>query len=148
VLEHGTARRSDLSSLDGFVFSSLRERPTSTVSQTKAPKRVRSRILRYNVITSMISGRIGDAFAPLAVICILGIFLFPALQGPYSVVHGPASALLAIRAAAKVQIAIAQAALRSLGTLNSPLVAFCGILVAETVLYTIILLERNAILRC
>jgi hypothetical protein len=96
----------------------------------------------------MISGRIGDAFAPLAVICILSVFLFPAMQGPYSVVHGPASALLAVRAAAKVQTAIVQAALRSLGTLTSPLVALCRIPVAETALYTLTLPDLNAILRC
>jgi len=101
----------------------------------------------------MISGRIGDAFASVAVvcvltICVLSIFLFPAMQGPYSAVHGPASALLAVRAAAKVQTAIVQAALRSLGALTSPLVALCGMFVAETAHQTLILPERSAVLRC
>jgi predicted exporter len=96
----------------------------------------------------MISGRIGDAVATLAVVCVLTIFLFPAMQGPYSVVHGPASALLAARAAAKVRTAIVQAALRSIGALTLPLVALCGMFVAETVHYTLTLPERSAILRC
>lgn len=96
----------------------------------------------------MISGRIGDALATLAVVCVLTIFLFPAMQGPYSVVHGPASALLAIRAAAKVRTAIVQAARRSLGALTSLLVALRGMFVAEPDLYALPLLERSAILRC
>jgi hypothetical protein len=96
----------------------------------------------------MISGRIGDAFAPLALVCVLGIFLFPAMQGPYSVVHGPVSALLAMRAAAKVRTAIMQAAQRSLSTLTLPLLALCGIFVRESAPYTFSLPERSVILRC
>jgi len=37
-------------------------------------------------------------FAFLAIICTLGIFLFPVANGPYASVHGPASALRAMRA--------------------------------------------------
>ncbi|HSZ63077.1 MAG TPA: hypothetical protein VK828_14840 [Terriglobales bacterium] len=96
----------------------------------------------------MISGRMGDAVATLTVVCVLTIFLFPAMQGPYSVVHGPASALLAVRAAAKVQTAIVQAALRSLGALTLPLVALGGIFVAEAADHSFSVPERSAILRC
>jgi hypothetical protein len=96
----------------------------------------------------MISGRIGDALATVALVCVLTIFLFPAMQGPYSAVHGPASALLAIRAAAKVRTAIVQAARRSLGALTSALVALCGMSVAEPDLYALTLPGRSAILRC
>jgi hypothetical protein len=96
----------------------------------------------------MISGRIGDALATLAVFCVLTIFLFPAMQGPYSVVHGPASALLAVRAAAKVRTAIVQAARRSFGALTSPLVALAGMFAAEPDLYVLALPERSTILRC
>lgn len=46
----------------------------------------------------------------ITILCVLGIFLFPASAGPYSVVHGPASGLLSIRAAAKVRHAIALSA--------------------------------------
>lgn len=62
---------------------------------------------------SMISGRSGCELAVLAVFCILSIFLFPAMQGPYSVVHGSATALLAARAAFRLRGAIAQATLAS-----------------------------------
>ena len=75
------------------------------------------RILRYNDGTLMISGRIGFELALVAVLCVLTIFLFPAMQGPYPVVNGPATALQAARAALRVQIAIVQAAFNSHGKL-------------------------------
>lgn len=59
----------------------------------------------------MISGRTGCNLVVLAVLCVLMVFLFPAVQGPYSVVHGPAPALQAARAAVRLRVAIAQAAL-------------------------------------
>jgi hypothetical protein len=59
----------------------------------------------------MTSGRTECAIAVLAVLCVLGIFFFPALQGPYSVVHGPVTALLSIRAAAGLRMAIVRAGL-------------------------------------
>jgi len=97
----------------------------------------------------MISGRIGCELAIVAVLCVLTIFLFPGLQGPYSVVHGPVTALLAARAAARVRIAIVQAAFRSLGNcLISPLIALSWVLLAEADFFSIPLRERNAILRC
>jgi len=46
----------------------------------------------------MLRHRLGCQFALLAIICTLGIFLFPAASGPYPSVHGPASALRAMRA--------------------------------------------------
>ena len=52
-------------------------------------------------------GRIEGALALIAVICVLSIFFFPAMRGPYSVVHGPVTALLAARAAAGLRMAIA-----------------------------------------
>ncbi len=67
----------------------------------------------------MISGRIGFELALLTVLCVLTIFLFPAMQGPYPVVNGPATAFLAARSALRVQIAIVQAALNSHG--NPPI---------------------------
>lgn len=51
--------------------------------------------------------RIVSALAVIAAICVLTIFFFPAMQGPYSVVHGPVTALLAARAAAGLRTAIA-----------------------------------------
>jgi hypothetical protein len=57
--------------------------------------------------------RIGYGFAVLAVVCVLSVFFFPAIQGPYSVVHGPVTALLAVRAAARLRLVI-QAGLNAL----------------------------------
>src|ERR1035438_7960402 len=74
------------------------------------------RVLRYNDChTSMISGHIGCELAVLTVLCVLMIFFFPVMQGPYSVVHGPVTALQAARAAAHLRTAIAQGAFSSLG---------------------------------
>ena len=41
--------------------------------------------------------------AVLAIVCVIGIFLFPASVGPYPAVHGPVSALQAMRAAMKLR---------------------------------------------
>jgi hypothetical protein len=59
----------------------------------------------------MASGRTGRVVAVLAVLGVLGIFFFPAMQGPYPAVHGPVSALLSVRAAAGLRLAIARAGL-------------------------------------
>ncbi len=53
----------------------------------------------------------GCALAVVAVICVLAVFFFPAMEGPYSVVHGPVTALLSARAAAGVRMAIVRAGL-------------------------------------
>lgn len=63
------------------------------------------------VDTFMTSGRTGRLIAILAVLGVLGIFFFPAMQGPYPVVHGPVSALLSVRAAAGLHLAIVRAGL-------------------------------------
>ena len=54
----------------------------------------------------MTPGRIACGLALLAAFCVLGIFFFPVMDGPYSAVHGPVTALLSIRAAASLRIAI------------------------------------------
>ena len=46
----------------------------------------------------------------VTLLCVIGIFLFPASAGPYSAVHGPVTALQAIRAAARVRWAVVLAA--------------------------------------
>jgi len=43
----------------------------------------------------------------VTVICVLMMFFFPAMAGPYSAVHGPATALRAARAAAQLVTAFA-----------------------------------------
>ena len=47
----------------------------------------------------------------IATLSVLTIFFFPAMQGPYSVVHGPVTALLSIRAAAGLRRAMVRATL-------------------------------------
>lgn len=54
----------------------------------------------------MTPGRIACALAVLAALCVLAIFFFPSIEGPYSVVHGPVTALLSIRAAAPLRVII------------------------------------------
>ena len=50
--------------------------------------------------------RIAGALAVLAVLCVLAIFFFPGVEGPYPAVHGPVTALLSIRAAARLRVLI------------------------------------------
>jgi hypothetical protein len=66
----------------------------------------------------MNSGRIGCELAVVAVFCVLTVFLFPAIQGPYSAVNGPVTALQSARAALRLRTAIVQAACRMLGNLR------------------------------
>jgi hypothetical protein len=49
----------------------------------------------------------GHELAVITIVCVLGIFLFPVSAGPYSAVHGPATALVAIRRAMKLRWAMA-----------------------------------------
>ncbi|MGA7079241.1 MAG: hypothetical protein ACLPZJ_06365 [Terriglobales bacterium] len=85
----------------------------------------------------------------MAVLCVLTIFLFPAMQGPYSVVNGPVTALQAIRAAGRMRKLIMQAAFRSLWNgLISPLVVFSGMSFSQAGLHALALPEFDTILRC
>jgi len=115
-----------------------------------APRLDRRRILRYNQNhTSMIPRRIGCELAVLTILCVLMIFFFPLMQGPYSVVHGPATALQAARAAARLRIVIVQGALSSLGSfLISPLVILSWMLLSQAEFRSVSLPEYNTILRC
>jgi len=62
----------------------------------------------------MALGRIAYALAVIAVLCVLTVFFFHAIQGPYSVVHGPVTALLSVRAASGLRSAIVHAGLNAL----------------------------------
>jgi len=92
-------------------------------------------------------GRIRWELAVLAVLCVMTIFLFPATQGPYSVVHGPASALQGARAAARLRMVIAQSALTP-NLLGATLVVLFWILVANMECQSVGLPEYSTILRC
>jgi hypothetical protein len=58
----------------------------------------------------MTFNRIASLFALLAVICVLALFFCHSIQGPYSAVHGPVTALLSVRAASGVRLAIVHTA--------------------------------------
>jgi len=59
----------------------------------------------------MTLGRITYAVALVAVVCVLTVFFFHTIEGPYSAVKGPVTALLSARAALGVRMAIVQAGL-------------------------------------
>jgi hypothetical protein len=46
----------------------------------------------------MMHRHLGYELALVAIVCTLAVFLFPAVSGPYPIVHGPATALRALRA--------------------------------------------------
>lgn len=97
----------------------------------------------------MISGRTGYELAVLAVLGVLTIFLIHATQGPYSVLHGPATALQAARAAARLRTTIVQGALNSLRNyLISLLVVLSWMSLSNTEFQSLGLPEYNIVLRC
>lgn len=110
----------------------------------------RGKRLRYNSSgISMTSGRTASELAVLAVLCVLTIFLFPVMQGPYSAVHGPVTALQAARAAARLRVSIVQSALKL--SQNSPLqslvlMAWMGSIAAK--FRPVALAECDNVLRC
>ncbi len=59
----------------------------------------------------MKSSRLFGELAIVVIICVIGILLLPASAGPYSAVHGPVTALRAVRTAIKVRWAMMIAAL-------------------------------------
>lgn len=63
----------------------------------------------------MTAGRIVCGLTVVAVLCVLGIFFFPVVNGPYSAVHGPVTALLSIRAAARLHMIIVRTGLNAIG---------------------------------
>lgn len=79
----------------------------------------------------MTPGRVACGLALLAVFCVLGIFFFPVMDGPYSAVHGPVTALLSIRAAARLRMTIVRAGLTAIrgwfGKVGTVLTAFSSI---------------------
>ena len=97
----------------------------------------------------MNSGRIRCELSVVAVLCVLIFFLFPSMQGSYSMVHGPVTALLAARAAARLRTAIVQGALNCLGNyLISPLVVLSWMSFSNTEFQSVGLPEYNIVLRC
>ena len=54
----------------------------------------------------MTPGRIACVLAVFAAVCVLATFFFPGIEGPYTAVHGPVTALLSIRAVARLRVRI------------------------------------------
>src|SRR5580692_9464179 len=97
----------------------------------------------------MLSRRIRCEIAVLAVLSVLAICLFPAAQGPYSVVCGPATAFQAARAAVRLRIVVAQSVLDSpANRLTSSLVVLFWMPLSNPRFQSILLPECNSILRC
>ena len=97
----------------------------------------------------MVSRRHGCEITVLTVICVLMIFFFPLMHGPYSVLHGPVTALRAARAGVHLRLAIAQAALSSLAScLMSALAIFAQFSLSKAELQSVCLPECNTVFRC
>jgi hypothetical protein len=93
----------------------------------------------------MTPGRVGCELALLAVLCVLSIFLFPAVQGPYCAVHGPVSSLQSLRSARRLWSSIVQAAQSQSLT---PFVAISRVSVFETEFALVATSPLSSILRC
>jgi hypothetical protein len=97
----------------------------------------------------MNSGRLECELVVLTVLSVLAIFLFPGMPGPYSVVHGPATALQAARAAVRLRIAMARAAMSCPGKCLIPqLAALSWMSLANAEGLSTRLPDHNTILRC
>ena len=73
------------------------------------------------------SARIACALAVVTVVCVLAVFFFHGIEGPYSAVNGPVTALLSVRAASVLRLGIVQAAL----TILCSLLTFASLLLAS-----------------
>jgi hypothetical protein len=75
----------------------------------------------------MISTRIGWELAIpviVALLCVGCVFFFPTIQGPYSAVNGPVTALQSARAAVRLRVAIVLAAFSLISSPQLPPLAW------------------------
>lgn len=85
----------------------------------------------------------------LALVCILTLFFFPAMSGPYSAIHGPVTTLQSVRSAARLRVAMILAGLSSLWNNRSSLQALRSkITVLNGGFLPEVFAERSTILRC
>ncbi len=61
-----------------------------------------------------LSRQLSYEFVLVAILCTVALFLFPAVQGPYSAVHGPVTALLSLKAKVFLCLALLLAAMHLL----------------------------------
>jgi hypothetical protein len=83
--------------------------------------------------------------AVVAMLCTLAIFFFPAVNGPYPTVHGPATALRAMRAWLLLLVALT---LAMIGLARHIATRLGLALVFRTTLERIDPLQQSSILRC
>ena len=91
------------------------------------------------------------ALTVIAVLSVLTIFFFPSLEGPYSVVHGPVTALLSFRAATMLRKAIAgagQSVRRSCKRMSAVLPGRPAKAISELKIPADVLSVSGSILRC
>jgi hypothetical protein len=87
----------------------------------------------------------------MAVLSVLAIFFFPSMQGPYSVVHGPVTALLSLRAATMVRNAMVRAGQtvrESCARISAMLAPSTAKEISTTELPASLSLVSSSILRC
>lgn len=89
--------------------------------------------------------RLGNELGVLAIVGTVAIFLFPAVAGPYSIVHGPATALRAMRAWLLLLIALTLTLASSLQQLAT---RYAVVLTFVSTTSRLDPLELSAILRC
>jgi hypothetical protein len=95
-----------------------------------------------------ISRQLSYEFVLIAILCVVALFFFPAVQGPYSAVHGPVTALLSLKAKVFLCLALLLAAIH----LFAHRVAVCHlglrIPLDRSFLPTSFDYEHAAVLRC
>ncbi len=87
-------------------------------------------------------------FALLAILCATAIFFFPAVQGSYSAVHGPVTALRSLKTRLSLWLALALVAVRILGCHLSGYAEMLRISPREGVIPRASIPENAAVLRC
>jgi hypothetical protein len=94
--------------------------------------------------------RIAYALVLVAILSVLAVFFFPTIEGPYSAVNGPVTALLSARAAAGLRTSIVHAGLMGLPLWFSLGIAmfFSAISTFTEAIVAVVRTGRSSILRC
>jgi hypothetical protein len=96
----------------------------------------------------MFPRHLGYEFAILTATCIVAIFLFPVVWGPYTAIHGPVTALLSLRMKLRLWLGMALAALPWLESVFSNRFAASGGQRRIARLSQAISLQDAMVLRC
>ena len=94
-------------------------------------------------------GRIAAAIAVIALVAVMTVFFFPAVQGPYSVVHGPVTVFHGARAAAGLRVSVVRAGLNLFrGLCGWAIVSLPGTADSVTGFFVVPFAGCNSLLRC